>query len=65
LRHLGRKQAERLVEDLGGRAVSSVSKGTDFVVAGDSPGSKAAKAMTLNIPILSEEEFRKMIGLTV
>jgi DNA ligase (NAD+) len=38
-----------------------VSKSTDFVVAGDSPGSKAEKAQQLGVPILREEEFRRML----
>ena len=63
LQSLTRQEAERLIEDLGGRAASSVSKTTDYLIVGDSPGSKATKAKRLGVPVLSEEEFRKMAGL--
>lgn len=60
LAHFTRDEAERLVERLGGRAVSSVSGHTDFVVEGENPGSKAQKARDLGITILSEEQFREL-----
>ncbi|MBN1561066.1 NAD-dependent DNA ligase LigA [candidate division KSB1 bacterium] len=63
LRTLTRQQARTLTEELGGRAASSVSKNTDFVVLGEDAGAKAAKARELGVPLLSEEEFRKMAGL--
>ena len=56
-----RDEAEEIVQRLGGRASSSVSKNTDYVVAGTSPGSKSDDAKRLGRTILSEEEFRKMI----
>ena len=56
-----RSEAEAMVQAQGGRATSSVSKSTDFVVAGDSPGSKFEKAQHLGVPTLTEEEFRRMI----
>ncbi len=56
-----RSEAEAIVKAQGGRATSSVSKSTDFVVLGDSPGSKAEKAEQLGIPSLTEEEFRRML----
>ena len=56
-----RQEAQSLVDRLGGRWSSSVSKNTDFVVAGENPGSKHEKAEKLGITILNEEEFTKMI----
>jgi len=56
-----REEAEDLVRSLGGRAASSVSKKTDYVVAGESPGSKLAKAQQLGVTILDEPAFRKLI----
>ncbi len=60
LQTLSRQEAQRWVEERGGRATSSVSKNTDYVVVGENPGSKADKAQTLNIPILSEQDFIQM-----
>ena len=56
-----RSEAERIVKSQGGRAASSVTKSTDYVVAGEDPGSKYEKAQQLGISILTEEEFRRMI----
>lgn len=60
---LSRKEAQDLAEQLGARTVTSVSKNTDFVVAGEKAGSKLTKAEELGIHILTEEEFKKMAGL--
>jgi len=57
-----RDEAKRIVESLGGRVSSSVSKKTDFVVAGKDPGSKFEKAKKLGVKIIDEAEFKKMIG---
>ena len=59
---LKRTEAEQLAKQHGGTASGSVSKKTSFVVAGENAGSKLKKAQELNIPILTEEEFLKMIG---
>lgn len=58
-----RHEAQDLVEKLGGRASSSVSKKTDFVVIGENPGSKAEKARSLGVTVLTEEDFRQIVGL--
>ncbi len=60
LASLSRKEAETLVERLGGRASGSVSKKTDFIVAGPGAGGKLEKARQLGIRILDEEEFLRM-----
>ncbi len=57
-----RDEARRLIEDMGGRVSSSVSKETDFVIVGKDPGSKYDSALKLGIKALNEEEFKKMIG---
>jgi DNA ligase (NAD+) len=59
---LTRKEAQEAVETQGGRVVSSVSRKTDFVVAGSNPGSKRSDAEKLRIKIIQEREFRKLIG---
>jgi len=58
---MSRDEAKQKVRDLGGRASGSVSKETDYVVIGDSPGSKAAKAEKLGVTVLSEKEFLGII----
>ena len=61
LTQMTRQDAAKAIEDRGGKAASSVSKKTTYVVAGESAGSKLTKAQTLNIPILTEEEFLAML----
>ncbi len=62
LPHLGRKEAQALIEKHGGRASGSVSGKTSFVLLGADPGSKYDKAQELGIPCLTEEEFLQRIG---
>jgi DNA ligase (NAD+) len=57
LSRLSRRQAQELVEAHGARALSSVSKETNYVVVGEDPGSKAERAEKLAVPILSEDEL--------
>lgn len=57
-----RGEAKARIESSGGKVTSSVSKKTDFVLAGENPGSKLAKAQKLSVTIISEEEFEKMIS---
>lgn len=61
LQKYSRKEAQELIESLGGKVSSSVSKKTDYVVAGESPGSKYDKAQELGVTILDEEGFVKLI----
>ncbi len=55
-----RDEASKLIEKFGGKTSSSVSKKTDYVLAGEDAGSKLIKAQTLEITILTEEEFENM-----
>jgi len=56
-----RRGIEALLEELGGKPSSSVSKRTAFVIYGNNPGSKLKKAQELGIPVYSEEEFKKLL----
>ncbi|NLH60914.1 MAG: NAD-dependent DNA ligase LigA [Ignavibacteriales bacterium] len=57
-----REEAKARIEKLGGKVVSSLSKKTDYLVVGESPGSKLAKAKELKVEILDEDGFIKLIG---
>ncbi len=57
-----REEIEELIHRLGGKAIGSVSKNTDYVVAGEKAGSKLDKAKKLGIPVLSEEDLEKLVG---
>jgi len=57
-----RDEATKIIEEMGGRISSSVSKKTDFVVVGKDPGSKYDNALKLGVKSINEEEFKKLIG---
>lgn len=63
LPNYSRNEVKELIEAHGGSTTSSVSKNTDYVVAGDSPGSKYDKAIQLDIPILDETELKSLLGI--
>lgn len=58
---LGRREAKELLEKNGAKVTNSVSKKTDYLLAGEKAGSKADKAAALGIPVISEEDLMKMI----
>jgi DNA ligase (NAD+) len=57
-----RDEAKRLIEDAGGRVSGSVSKKTDFVLAGSDAGSKLDKAHELKVKVIDEHELLKILG---
>ncbi len=57
-----RSEASKIIEDNGGKVSSSVSKKTDYLLAGEEAGSKLTKAQSLGVTIISEEELLRMIG---
>ena len=59
---LSRDEATRLIRAAGGKVTGSVSKNTDYLVAGDSPGTKLAKAEELDIEILDEDGLREILA---
>jgi len=59
---MSREEAKEAVREAGGDWASSVSKNTDYVVIGSSPGSKADKAQALGVKMLDEAAFRKLLG---
>ena len=61
LRDYSRREAEEIIREMGGRATSSVSEKTDYLIAGASPGSKYDRAVRLEVSILREEEFLERI----
>ena len=62
LENYTRKEAGDLIEKFGGKVSGSVSKKTDYLLAGEDAGSKLTKAQNLGITILTEKEFGNMIG---
>jgi DNA ligase (NAD+) len=61
LETLTRSQAKKLIEGAGGTVTGSVSSKTDYLVAGDSPGSKFDKAKTLGVIIINESDLKNML----
>ena len=57
LQEFSRKEAKELIENMGGNVSSSVSNKTDYILLGDSPGSKYQKGLDLGIEIITEEKF--------
>ncbi|MEE9370844.1 MAG: NAD-dependent DNA ligase LigA [Sedimentisphaerales bacterium] len=62
LENFTRQQAEQTIRQAGGKLSSSVSKKTDFVLAGENPGSKLDKAKQLGVKVINEEQFLEMLG---
>lgn len=62
LKSMPRNEAKTIVESMGGKVHASTTGKTSYVVAGGEPGSKLDKARSLNIPVLSEDEFLKLVG---
>ena len=61
LTHFTRDQAKKMIEDAGGRVSGSVSKKTDYVVAGDDAGSKLEKAKELGVKVIGEKEMQDLV----
>ena len=62
LKNFSRQQVEQAIRDAGGKVSSSASKKTDFVLAGEDPGSKLEKARSLGVEVIDEQQFLKMLG---
>ena len=60
-----RSKAEEIIEKLGGRVSASVSKKTDYVLAGEEAGSKLDKAQKLGVKIISETDFENFLMLKI
>ena len=60
---MSRDEAKQKIRSFGGNISSSVSKETDYVVAGENPGSKYEKALELGVKILNETEFQNLLNI--
>ena len=56
-----REEASKIIEQYGGKTSSSVSKKTDYVLAGEDAGSKLVKAQSLGVTVITEEQFEEMV----
>jgi len=63
LKDFTRTRVKEIISELGGRVTGSISKKTDYVVAGENPGSKYQNAQKLGVPIINEEEFKRIAGI--
>jgi DNA ligase (NAD+) len=63
LANYSRDEAKKMIEDAGGKVTGSVSKKTDYVVAGEDAGSKLEKAKELGVPVINEDEMRSIVGV--
>jgi DNA ligase (NAD+) len=61
--NFSREQIEEIIKENGGKISSSVSKNTDYLIAGEKSGSKLDKAEKLGIEVLSEDQFIKMFEI--
>jgi DNA ligase (NAD+) len=57
-----RDEAKKMIEDAGGKVTGSVSKKTDYVVAGEDAGSKLDKAKELGVSVIGEKEMEELVG---
>jgi DNA ligase (NAD+) len=62
LEGFSREEAEEAIRAAGGKPAGSVSKKTDYLVAGEKAGSKLAKAQELGVPVLDEAGFRRVLA---
>ena len=62
LKNFSREEAKEAIIKFGGKVSSGVSSKTDYVIAGENPGSKLSKAKEFQIQILTEDEFSKLIS---
>ena len=58
---MGRDAAKDMIEQAGGKVAGSVSKNTDFVLAGAEAGSKLDKALALGVPVIDENQFKELL----
>ena len=62
LQNFSREEAQKMVEEVGGKPVTALSSRTHFLVCGENAGSKKLKALKIGIPILLEDDFLKILG---